>query len=251
MWVGNVSSDATEDELWRFFNHILSPTISNHSMSRGSGGVNKSPELSFSSSGTSGGRSVRSAPLRLGDPQYAKLLAKQGKAGSSGMKGKLREREGGSGEKLIDGDSEIGGPSSCIASTFPSSLSELSKGEAVATAAGMDAAIEKKIEREKREGRTSIGKKASSGFTGTATTTSSILTRFFLKRYFILKSWDKSTILRSCYIVINLYLRLTWILDSQDVFLIFGVNKTKQFYRYARTYFFVVLFLQDGWFYLW
>ncbi|TFK52353.1 hypothetical protein OE88DRAFT_1734362 [Heliocybe sulcata] len=255
MWVGNVPGDATVEELWRVFNQPRPLTQSPDSDSKESdaegqlyGGVvsiypivrSNCAFVNFESEAHLHSAIARfnGQQLRSHDPKCPRLVcrvrAKEDdlRAGVGAQRGTgvhtrwVRERRARDRERKEEGEEEQGGAERRSASPAESPrglaqrLASLSLGS-------------------EEEGRFRRGtKKSSSG--SYASTNSSFLARHFPKRYFILKSltqfdldlsvekglWatqrHNETILDQAY------------RTSRDVYLIFGVNKSGEFYGYAR-----------------
>ncbi|CDO77163.1 hypothetical protein BN946_scf184657.g38 [Trametes cinnabarina] len=273
MWTGNVPSDATHDELWRFFNSPPSPgsgssvgPTSTQSAPAGPIGSSTTASTSSSSDSLFGGvssiflisrsncafvnfqseahlqaaiRHFNGLPLRPDDPRCPRLVCRVRareddlKAGVGGQRGvgihvrwvrdkKEREREAArrrstsSSEHVTTPSSSPRDPAHMIGSLSHSSDDEGGHGR-----------------RRKPEPHSS-----SSG--SYASTNSSILTAYFPKRYFILKSLTQFDLDLS----VEKGLWATQrhnegILDqayrtSKEVYLIFSVNKSGEFYGYAK-----------------
>ncbi|THU77220.1 hypothetical protein K435DRAFT_702873 [Dendrothele bispora CBS 962.96] len=228
MWSGNVPSDATHDELWRFFNQPPSGADENTTT-----GVMSIFLISRSSCAFVNFESeeylqaainrFNGVPLRPHDPRCPRLVCrvrkkdddlKAGVGGQRGVgmhtkwvkdqKGKAKPVESSDQSDLDDSSSAITTPSISVSSD---------------------------------DGRVNRGAGSGSSY---ASTNSSLLTRYFPKRYFILKSLSQFDLDLS----VQKGLWATQkhnegILDqafrtSKEVYLIFGVNKSGEFYGYAR-----------------
>ncbi|KAI0369368.1 hypothetical protein BV20DRAFT_358869 [Pilatotrama ljubarskyi] len=267
MWTGNVPSDATHDELWRFFNSPPSPgssvgPTSTHSAPAGPAGSSSSSSSDSLYGGVSSIfliarsncafvnfqsephlqaaiRHFNGVPLRPNDPRCPRLVCRVRareddlKAGVGAQRGagmhmrwvrdkKEREREAArrqstsSSEHVTTASSSPTDPAHMIGSLSLSSDDEGGRGR----------------HRKPEPHSSSSGSYAS--------TNSSILTAYFPKRYFILKSLTQFDLDLS----VEKGLWATQrhnegILDqayrtSKDVYLIFSVNKSGEFYGYAR-----------------
>ena len=182
MWVGNVPADSTHDELWRFFTESGTPSasdvISIFLISRSNCAF-----VNFSTQSGLGKAIERfnGIPLRPDDPRCARLVCRMrrkdddlqaGVGGQRGMgmhsrwvreqKGKSQAREGD-----ISGSDDL--------TNSPSSISDrLSKAVSNVSLSSDEGA------RQQTSG--------SSNAASYASTTSTFLSRYFPKRYFILKS---------------------------------------------------------------
>ncbi|KAI0631960.1 YT521-B-like domain-containing protein [Trametes polyzona] len=272
MWTGNVPSDATHDELWRFFNSPPSPGSSSSvgptsTQSAPAGPVGSTTTASTSSSDSLFGgvssiflisrsncafvnfhseahlqaaiRHFNGLPLRPNDPRCPRLVCRVRareddlKAGVGGQRGsgihvrwvrekKEREREAARRQST----------SSSERVTTPSS----SPTDPAFMVAGLS--LESDEEGGHRRFRKPEPHSSSSG--SYASTNSSILTAYFPKRYFILKSLTQFDLDLS----VEKGLWATQphnegILDqayrtSKEVYLIFSVNKSGEFYGYAK-----------------
>ncbi|KAL0961502.1 hypothetical protein HGRIS_006443 [Hohenbuehelia grisea] len=240
MWAGNVPNDATHDEVWRFFtaapqhpepedpihNGVMSIFLIARSCCCF---VNFDNEAHLHA----GIERFNGQPLRPHDPRCARLVCRVRrrdddlKAGVGGQRGSgmhlkwIKDQKGKRPDTSRPSDSSDDPP------TSPSSASDLYTRLSVSS---------------DDEGRMPPRgpKNRSSGSGSYASTNSSILSRHFPQRYFILKSLTQHDLDLSVE-------RGVWatqkhnegILDqafrtSQDVFLIFGVNKSGEFYGYAR-----------------
>ncbi|KAJ3880137.1 YT521-B-like domain-containing protein [Lentinula edodes] len=234
MWAGNVPSDATHDELWRFFSQSddtasSSGVISIFLISRSSCAfVNYENEAKLHAAIAK----FNGVPLRSHDPRCPRLVCRVRKvdddlkAGVGGQRGVgmhakwLRDqREMAKGKKKatdLSDHSDLDDSNSSIAALSASVSSD-------------------------DDTRPPFVKGTHSNSSGSyASTNSSLLTRHFPKRYFILKSlsqYDLDLSVRE-----NLWATQKHnegILDqayrtSNEVYLIFGVNKSGEFYGYAK-----------------
>ncbi|KAF8157962.1 YT521-B-like domain-containing protein [Crassisporium funariophilum] len=243
MWAGNVPSDATHDELWRFFNELpehrstepksSTGVLSIFLISRSSCAfVNFESETYLHEAITR----FNGVPLRKSDPRCARLVCRVRrkdddlKAGVGGQRGMgmhtrwIKEQKGKARE--IGGEQPDG---ISLPSTSPSSTSDR-----------LARAVSNISLSSDEESRRHDHVKHSSSSGSFASTNSSFLTRNFPKRYFILKSLTQYDLDLSVE-------RGLWatqkhnegILDqafrtSKEVWLIFGVNKSGEFYGYAK-----------------
>ncbi|PPR07752.1 hypothetical protein CVT24_003702 [Panaeolus cyanescens] len=243
MWAGNVPSDATHDELWKFFNQLPSDSTSEvyHSgvlsiflISRSSCAfVNYDTEVTL----LAAINRFNGVPLRSHDPRCPRMVCrvrkkdddlKAGVGGQRGMgmhtrwikhqKGKAKETSADQIEASTASDPSLS-PSASVSERLTYAISSISLSS---------------DEDGKPPGKQSSG---SGSFTST---NSGFLVRYFPKRFFILKSLTQDDLDLSVE-------RGVWatqkhnegILDqayrtSKDVFLIFSVNKSGEFYGYAR-----------------
>ncbi|KAI0039786.1 hypothetical protein FA95DRAFT_1503717 [Auriscalpium vulgare] len=245
MWAGNVPSDATHDELWRFFNQPLSRSASTEP------GTSTSPEdisdgvvsiflisrsncafVNFESERHLNAATVRfnGVPLRPADPRCPRLVCRIRRQTDDLRAGVGGQRGIGMHTKWIKEQREkakqAGGHSdTASAMTTPE---ELGQGLLKLSLSDDD----------NPRNRNATSHSNSSG--SFASTTSSVMARYFPRRYFILKSLTQFDLDLSVQ-------RGVWatqrhnegILDqafrtSQEVFLIFGVNKSGEFYGYAK-----------------
>lgn len=245
MWVGNVPSDATHDEVWRFFNQPPDPSLEDslHDYSRGNhqsgvlsvflisrsccAFVNFDSEVRLQQTI----RRFNGKALRPDDPRCLRLVCRVRrkdddlKAGVGGQRGMgvhsrwIKEQKA----KAEAEDSGHGIP------TLPTPPSDrLTPEFSELSLSGDQEAIKQRTA------------KYSSSSGSYASTNSSILTHYFPQRYFILKSLTQYDLDLS----VEKGLWATQkhnegILDqafrtSQDVFLFFSVNKSGEFYGYAR-----------------
>lgn len=229
MWAGNVPSDTTNEELWRFFNK----SDSSEGEVGESSGVSSifliaRSNCAFVNFDTEAHLAAAIArfsgqKIRPDDPKCSNLVCRVRrktddlKAGVGGQRGvglhtrwiQERRQKGKAGNK-----SPVGG--------LPRRESTLSLGS----------------DGEGGDGNRSFEQSSGSG--SFASTTSSVLTQYFPKRYFILKSlnqYDLDLSVEKGYWATQRHNEV--ILDqafrtSADVYLIFGVNKSGEFYGYAR-----------------
>ncbi|KAI8994182.1 YT521-B-like domain-containing protein [Trametes punicea] len=270
MWTGNVPSDATHDELWRFFNSPPSPGSSvgpTSTQSAPAGPVASTTTASSSSSDSLYGgvssiflisrsncafvnfqseahlqaaiKHFNGLPLRPNDPRCPRLVCRVRareddlKAGVGGQRGvgihvrwvrdkKEREREAAR-RRSMSSSEHVTSPSS--SPTDP---------------AHMIGSLSLSSDDEGGHGRRRKPEPHSSSSGSYASTNSSILTAYFPKRYFILKSLTQFDLDLS----VEKGLWATQrhnegILDqayrtSKEVYLIFSVNKSGEFYGYAK-----------------
>ncbi|THH16948.1 hypothetical protein EW146_g3781 [Bondarzewia mesenterica] len=257
MWAGNVPSDATHDELWRFFNQPASSNLSETSLSGTvsddvSGGVSSiflisRSNCAFVNFATEQHLEAATArfngqTIRPNDPRCPRFVCRirrridDLRAGVGGQRGIgmhtkwIKERK--EQTRQEQRSSDLDDPTSPELLNFPPSVSspEDFSGRLQDLSLLDD------------EGVQSLRKKTShSNSSGSfASTNSSLLTRYFPERYFILKSLTQFDLDLS----VEKGLWATQrhnegILDqayrtSKDVYLIFGVNKSGEFYGYAR-----------------
>ncbi|KAJ7705023.1 YT521-B-like domain-containing protein [Mycena rosella] len=263
MWAGNVPSDAGHDELWRFFTQP--PENDSSSSASTAGSSSASGSVDGISSNSSGVLSIflisrsscafvnyeteahlhgaierfNGVPLRAADPRCARLVCRVRRkdddlrAGVGGQRGmgmhtrwvKAKVERDAAADKDADRDEQSdSGTSSSDAARSMSALSLSSSGS------------------EHRGGRPPPRPAGSGSGSGSsfASTNSSLLQRHFPQRFFILKSLTRDDL--------DLSVRTgVWatqkhnegVLDrafrtAQDVFLVFSVNKSGEFYGYAR-----------------
>ncbi|KAF8624407.1 hypothetical protein AX15_005888 [Amanita polypyramis BW_CC] len=229
MWAGNVPSDATQDELWQFFKQLPSqdqletsdatPVVSVFLINRSSCAfVNYDTENHLKEAIWR----FNGKALRPNDPRCPKLVCRVRKkdddlkAGVGGQRGMglhlkwVREKKAKDQESIPLDPAE-----DPVVRVMPSHL-----------------VCGEEHERRSHPKSNSLGSQTS--------TTSSVLAQYFPRRYFILKSLTQHDLDLS-------FQKGLWatqkhnegVLDqayrtSQDVFLIFGVNKSGEFYGYAR-----------------
>ncbi|KAK0462077.1 YT521-B-like domain-containing protein [Desarmillaria tabescens] len=242
MWVGNVPSDATHDELWRFFNQ---PLPSKPLDDPGPSGVMSIFLISRSSCAFINFESeaylhkaiarFHGQPLRFKHPRCPRLVCRARrkdddlKAGVGGQRGmgmhtKWIKEQMGKAEST-----ELSEPSDPDeVPTTPSSSSDRHSFVPSTSFSSDD------------DARPTLRTKNSSSSGSFASTNSSVLARYFPKRYFILKSLTPEDV----DISVQKGLWATQkhnegILDqafrtSEEVYLIFGVNKSGEWYGYAR-----------------
>ncbi|KAF8491173.1 YT521-B-like domain-containing protein [Russula emetica] len=239
MWVGNVPSDATPDEFRAFFNRPLPPQSSSQSRESSNppqvyGGVSSvfliarsnCAFVNFESEAQLEAAVARfhGKPIRSDNPPCPRLVCRVRKRTDDLKAGVGVQRGNGMHVKWIKeqtktakgGEADLVGLDKAIGG-LPSPLS---------------------ISDDDGQGRSSTPCSSISG--SLASTDSGILTRYFPQRYFILKSLTQHDLDLSVQ-------RNIWatqqhneeILDqayrtSKDVFLIFGVNKSGEFYGYSR-----------------
>lgn len=248
MWLGNVPGDATHDELWRFLKRPWSPELGKKESSEGAGNgvtsiflISRS-NCAFVNFDTEGSlqraiTKLNGQQLRPQDRRCPRLVCRARRreddlrAGVGGQRGmgvhteyvrKLRQKEREKAKEppssSMDDDKSITSNASeiSIQSQLPPSPSD--------------------EEMMKEKSSTAKARSVSSY----ASTNSSFLTRHFPKRFFILKSLTRYDLDLSVE-------RGLWatqkhnevVLDqafrtSKEVILIFGVNKSGEFYGYAR-----------------
>ncbi|KAJ6583848.1 YT521-B-like domain-containing protein [Mycena vulgaris] len=266
MWAGNVPSDAGHDELWHFFTQPADGGGSSNSSSSSNDGS------AASASGTAGNHSgvlsiflisrsscafvnyeteahleaaikrFNGVPLRA-DPRCARLVCRvrrkdddlrAGVGGQRGMGMHTRwvKMKADKGKAARDDSASSASDSGTSSSDATRSLAALSLGSSSEDDREHGDGIERPALRAHAAGSNSSGSFAS--------TTSSLLLRHFPQRFFILKSLTRDDL--------DLSVRTgVWatqkhnegILDrafrtSKDVFLVFSVNKSGEFYGYAR-----------------
>ncbi|KAF8074000.1 YT521-B-like domain-containing protein [Lyophyllum atratum] len=241
MWVGNVPSDATHDELWRFFNQPeesgLEPSpstgvLSIFLISRSSCAfVNFESEHHLTAAiERFSGQSLRPQDARC--PRLVCRVRKKDddlKAGVGGQRGIgihtrwIKEQK----EKVLQSSD------ASDLSTSDDVPSTGSDGQMAVTLSSWSFSSDE----DPRQRRNAKHSSSSGSYTST---NSSLLTRFFPQRYFILKSLTQYDLDLS----VEKGLWATQkhnegILDqafrtSQDVYLIFSVNKSGEFYGYAK-----------------
>lgn len=277
MWVGNIPSDATQDELLRFFNQPQASAPADIVKSTWQSPMNQQPESGvlsiflisksscvFVNYQTEGHlihaiERFNGRPLRPHDPRCLRLVCRVRKrdddlkAGVGGQRGqglhvrwirdqKLKEKQA---------QSDVSASDEYSRSQASGSSAQDSLGQLTLHTSDLNLSSDE-------EGKRSVqtGHRSSSG--SFASTDSGFLSNFFPKRYFILKSLTQvcfSSLRFSveiergcCQYDLDLSVQQgLWatqkhnegILDqayrtSKDVFLIFGVNKSGEFYGYAR-----------------
>ncbi|KAL5519908.1 hypothetical protein ACEPAG_1568 [Sanghuangporus baumii] len=280
MWIGNVPSDATHDELWRFFTRPVSPSIPLSADTRSPYRQQQpqpphlpagllSPNGSSSASDTNpedtcGVQSVfliarsncafvnyaseaylaaavqrfNGIPLRPGDPRCPRLVCRiRGKdedlrAGVGAQRGTgvhtrwVREQR----ERALEQQDKRAAKNEGALTDTETSASEPpgTPLSATLTESGTEASTQ------------SSGRQLPHHSSSSGSTTSGFLSRYFPKRYFILKSLTQHDLDLSVEkgvwatqphneTVLNQAFR-----NSSDVYLIFSVNKSGEFYGYAR-----------------
>ncbi|RDB14572.1 hypothetical protein Hypma_016408 [Hypsizygus marmoreus] len=241
MWAGNVPSDATHDELWRFFNQpspnapgdepTTSGVLSIFLISRSSCAfVNFESEHHL----LQAIERFNNQSLRPHDSRCPRLVCRVRKKDDDLKAGVGGQRGIGIHTKWIKDQKGKG-----VAS---SDTSDVSTDDRRSTAssdqlAGVMSQLSVSSDEESRQKHATQHSGSSGSYTST---NSSLLTRYFPQRYFILKSLTQFDLDLS----VEKGLWATQkhnegILDqayrtSQDVFLIFSVNKSGEFYGYAR-----------------
>ncbi|KAK0202148.1 YT521-B-like domain-containing protein [Desarmillaria ectypa] len=222
MWVGNVPSDATHDELWRFFNQPL--PLQPHD-DPGPPGVMSIFLISRSSCAFINFESEAYLHKAITRVRRKDDDLKAGVGGQRGMgvHTKWIKEQKGKAES-----SEVSEPSDV--DEVPTASSSSSDRYPFVPSASFSS---------DDDARSSLPKNSSSSGSF-ASTSSSMLTRYFPKRYFILKSLTPEDV----DISVQKGLWATQkhnegILDqafrtSEEVYLIFGVNKSGEWYGYAR-----------------
>ncbi|KAF5361005.1 hypothetical protein D9756_005123 [Leucocoprinus leucothites] len=259
MWVGNIPSDATHDELWKFFSQPLksnsppnssaSPRQSSSSTDqrRGSGVlsiflisksscvfVNYETEEHL----TNAIERFNGRPLRPFDPKCLRLVCRVRKrdddlkAGVGGQRGQGLHAKWIKEQKLKEKKTQ-----SDVSASLHSQATGSNSRDGVDQLTGLTSDITLSSDDEgKRDLRG--GYRSSSG--SFASTDSGLLSNFFPKRYFILKSLTQYDLdLSVQHGLWATQKHNEGILDqayrtSKDVYLIFGVNKSGEFYGYAR-----------------
>ncbi|CAA7269940.1 unnamed protein product [Cyclocybe aegerita] len=242
MWVGNVASDATHDELLWFFNrasdgHVVSGGGDHRSRAENASSSSTAVKSIFLISHSScafvnyeSEQSLQEAierfngvPLRANDPRRARLVCRVRKKNDDLKAGVGGQRGTGMHSRYVKEQKGKGRESPTkIASRLAAAISTVS------------------ISNDEGEPGPGDNLKRPSSSESSASTSSSVLTRHFPRRYFILKSLTKSDL--------DLSVRTgLWatqkhneeVLDrafrtSKEVYLIFGVNKSGEFYGYAK-----------------
>ncbi|KAJ4482431.1 YT521-B-like domain-containing protein [Lentinula aciculospora] len=234
MWAGNVPSDATHDELWRFFNQsddsAASPgVLSIFLISRSSCAfVNYENEAKLQAAIAK----FNGVPLRSHDPRCPRLVCRVRKIDDDLKAGVGGQRGVGMHTKwLRDQREKVKGKKKA---TDQSDQSDVDDSSSSIAAFSASVSSDDDVRPPFVKGRHS----SSSG--SYASTNSSLLTRYFPKRYFILKSLSQYDLDLS--VQKNLWATQKHnegILDqayrtSNEVYLIFGVNKSGEFYGYAK-----------------
>ncbi|KAF9465324.1 YT521-B-like domain-containing protein [Collybia nuda] len=242
MWAGNVPSDATHDELWRYFNKTSDEPLAAEEQT--STGVLSIFLISRSSCAfinfdteehlhaaieRFNGKSLR--PL---DPHCPRLVCRVRRKGDDLKAGVGGQRGTGMHTRWVK-DQKRKGPE--LNDTSETSTSD---GGLSATSSDLAPIISPLAISSDEEGRPRRAARHSSSSGSFASTNSSILSRYFPNRFFILKSLTQFDLDLS----VEKGLWATQkhnegILDqayrtSQHVYLIFSVNKSGEFYGYAR-----------------
>ncbi|KAJ7621876.1 YT521-B-like domain-containing protein [Mycena polygramma] len=266
MWAGNVPSDAGHDELWRFFTQRpddAAGSTSTSAASSVSGGSSSNGDAG-SGEGGSGVLSIflisrsscafvnyeteahlqaaigrfNGVPLRPVDPRCARLVCRvrrkdddlrAGVGGQRGMGMHSRWVKAKVGKARDDGDASVSSNSRSASDSGHSNELNMS---ALSIAGSDDDAPVRPPPRPYAAGSNSSGSHAS--------TNSSLLRTHFPQRFFILKSLTREDLDLSVQTgVWATQKHNEGILDrafrtSKDVFLVFSVNKSGEFYGYAR-----------------
>ncbi|KAF4617214.1 hypothetical protein D9613_006231 [Agrocybe pediades] len=243
MWAGNVPSDASHDELWRFFNappdnepDTTTGVLSIFLISRSSCAFINYETVPYLQTAIA---RFNGAPLRANDPRCPRLVCRVRrkdddlKAGVGGQRGMgmhtrwVREHMG-------------KGKEVALSASEPSDLSDLSLSPTSISERMTHAVSNLSMSSDDESKHRQAHPKHSSSSGSYTSTNSSFLTKHFPKRYFILKSLTQEDLDISVE-------KSVWatqkhneeILDqafrsSQEVHLIFSVNKSGEFYGYAR-----------------
>ncbi|KAF8625983.1 hypothetical protein AX17_006707 [Amanita inopinata Kibby_2008] len=233
MWTGNVPSDATRDELWQFFSKLpqseaieaTNPVVSVFLITRSNCAfINFDTEAHLNQAI----EHFNGVQLRPNDYTCPRLVCRVRKTDDDLRTGVGSQRGMGMHTKWIKG--QKGKKSSSHVDSKPREESPRR----------IEMAPTLSISSSDEENKNRVHTKNSSSSGSYASTTSSILARHFPKRYFILKSLTQYDLDLSRE-------KGLWatqkhnegILDqayrtSQDVYLIFGVNKSGEFYGYGR-----------------
>ncbi|KAG2010021.1 high-glucose-regulated protein 8, variant 2 [Coprinopsis cinerea AmutBmut pab1-1] len=242
MWVGNVPSDATQEELWRFFTNP--PETGNAHATLNAGvesifliGRSNCAFINYSSesSVSSAIQTFNGKRLRPNDPQCPMLVCKirrsadDLKSGVGGQRGIGLHKQWIQSQRMqkcqASGSSDIEaseGNSGSDADHFPNVLGSVSISSG-----------------DRRKGT------HSSSSDSHASTTSSFLAEYFPTRFFILKSLSEDDLALSVKNGLwatqkhNELLLDQAFRTAKDVFLIFSVNKSGEFYGYARFVFYL------------
>ncbi|KAI0269989.1 YT521-B-like domain-containing protein [Gloeopeniophorella convolvens] len=244
MWAGNVPSDATHDELWRFFNQPLpspSPGEADTSADQQvSGGVSSiflisRSNCAFINFATEAHLNAATArfhgqPIRPNDQRCPRLVCRVRRRTDDLRAGVGAQRGNGIHIKWVREQKEKARSDRVRPETANSPEEVLSR-------SSLSLSVSDDDSREPGQVTVTAHSNSSGSF---ASTNSSILTRYFPRRFFILKSLTQYDLDLSVQ-------KKVWatqrhneeILDqayrtSKDVFLIFGVNKSGEFYGYAR-----------------
>ncbi|KAH8925271.1 hypothetical protein BT69DRAFT_1146492 [Atractiella rhizophila] len=252
MWVGNLPSDSSHTELWSFFtsrppppNHPLVPVeaFQNGSSDMNPSGVESIHLISRSNCAfvnyispahlEQGIHSCHGVPLRARDPRCKPLVCRVRKREDDAKSGVGAQRGSGMHRHWVAERKARGLPvEQTSEQQIATTSASLSMARSISQTAGT---VERQI--------TTAAKRSSGSTThsgSTASTTSSFLGRNFPMRYFILKSHTEDDLLLSVK-------RGKWatqshnevVLDqafrtSKVVYLIFGANKSGEFFGYAR-----------------
>ncbi|KIP10180.1 hypothetical protein PHLGIDRAFT_66093 [Phlebiopsis gigantea 11061_1 CR5-6] len=256
MWAGNVPSDATHDELWRFFNSPPAPsppagstqTRVGDAAPRGSihGGVSSIHLISRSNCAfvnfeTEGHLQAAIAhfngqQLRASDPRCPRLVCRIRAREDDLRAGVGGQRGAGIHVRYVRDQKQKQARAKAVSSQETSS-SEASVSSLEDPMAALSLSSNKKGTHARRFRKPAPHSSSSGSF---ASTNSSMLTQYFPKRYFILKSLTQFDLDLS----VEKGLWATQrhnegVLDqayrtSKAVYLIFGVNKSGEFYGYAK-----------------
>ncbi|KAJ7126176.1 YT521-B-like domain-containing protein [Mycena epipterygia] len=272
MWVGNVPGDAVHEELWRCFTQPVGGggSSTDDSSVANNGGVlsmflishSNCAFVSYETESHLHAAIVRFDGVSLRtDPQGARLACRvrrkddDMRAGVSGqhgmgMHGRWVKAEKRKREKAARGDAEILFPPDAATISSPDSTRSLTAnmsalsldpsavGDPRVGSAGPDPPPQRL--HAESSNHNSNSNSSGSGSGSFASTTSSLLQQHFPQRFFILKSLTLDDLDRSARTgVWATQKHNESILDrafrtSQDVFLIFSVNKSREFYGYAR-----------------
>ncbi|KAH6912818.1 YT521-B-like domain-containing protein [Coprinopsis sp. MPI-PUGE-AT-0042] len=229
MWVGNVPSDATQEELWKFFTQIPGPSgttddsgvESIHLISRSNCAfINYSSEAAVSCAIST----VNGLRLRPNDPQCPMLVCKIRRSMDDLQSGVGGQRGIGLHKQWVrDQRNKLSQPDT------PSDDKDVPE-HLVNALASVSLSPS---ERSRRGTHTSSS-------SSHASTSSSFLVEFFPTRYFILKSLSEDDLNLSVENGLwatqkhNELLLDQAFRTARDVFLIFSVNKSGEFYGYAR-----------------
>ncbi|KAF5380657.1 hypothetical protein D9757_007006 [Collybiopsis confluens] len=232
MWAGNVPSDATHDELWRFFNSQLDENekppgvISIFLINRSSCAfVNYESDADLQAAIAK----CNGVPLRSHDSRCPRLVCRVRKVDDDLKAGVGGQRGVGMHTKWLREQDQSKGKRKAIDHHYQSDQSDLD--DSSSSLAAPSTSVSSDDERPR------ISKASHSGSSGSyASTNSSLLARHFPKRYFILKSLSQASVQKSLWATQK---HNEGILDqayrtSKEVYLIFGVNKSGEFYGYAR-----------------
>ncbi|GJE88461.1 YT521-B-like domain-containing protein [Phanerochaete sordida] len=257
MWAGNVPADATHDELWRFFNRSPTPVSSSSSRSNLSdtaslgsvyGGVSSIHLISrsncafvnFESEGhlTAAIAHFNGQSLRPGDPRCPRLVCRVRAREDDLRAGVGGQRGAGIHVRYIKEQRQ---KQKQRAATSPEVSSSEPPSSSPEDPAPLMANLSLSSDEEALHARRAKKPAAHSSSSGSyASTNSSLLSQYFPKRYFILKSLTQFDLDLSVEKGIWATQRHNeGILDqayrtSKEVYLIFGVNKSGEFYGYAR-----------------